>query len=61
MPARATKRNGGGYRVTTPHGTKAKHTTQEKAESQVRLLNALDHGFVPTQQAAPRKKKGKKA
>jgi hypothetical protein len=25
----------------------AKRTTKRKAKSQVRLLNAIDHGFVP--------------
>jgi len=29
---------------------KAKHTTKAKAEAQVRLLNAIDHGFIPSQQ-----------
>ena len=26
---------------------KAKHTTKANAEKQVRLLNAIEHGFVP--------------
>ena len=45
----------GKYRVSTPRGTKAKHTTKAKAEKQKRLLNAIDHGFKPT--ARPAKKK----
>ena len=36
------------YRVTTPRGTKAKKTTKAKAEAQVRLLNAIDHGWQPS-------------
>ncbi len=32
-----------GYRVSTPGGTKAKHTTKKKAEAQKRLLNAVEH------------------
>ena len=32
-----------GYRVSTPHGVKAKHTTKAKAEGQKRLLNAIEH------------------
>lgn len=47
MPVRVTSAMGGGYRVSTPGGVKAKHTTKEKAEKQRRLLNAIDHGFVP--------------
>ena len=34
----------------------AKHTTRAKAEAQVRLLEAVDHGFQPT----GKKKKGDK-
>ena len=47
MPVRITKTDGK-YRVSTPGGTKAKGTTKEKAESQKRLLNAVEHGFKPT-------------
>ena len=38
----------GGYSVTSPHGTKAKHTTKEKADAQMRLLRAVEHGWKPT-------------
>ncbi len=37
-----------GYRVSTPKGVKAKNTTLEKAKSQERLLNAVEHGWRPT-------------
>jgi hypothetical protein len=47
MPVSISK-VGGKYRVATPHGVKAKHTTKKKAESQKRLLNAVDHGWKPT-------------
>ena len=46
MPVRIKKVNG--YRVSTPHGVKAKHTTKAKAEAQKRLLYAVDHGWKPT-------------
>ncbi len=46
MPVKVTKVDG--YRVSTPHGTKAKHTTKGKAEAQKRLLNAVEHGWKPT-------------
>lgn len=46
MPARVTK-SGSGYKVTTPNGVHAKHTTKAKAQAQARLLNAIDHGFRP--------------
>jgi len=37
-----------GYRVSTPSGTKAKHTTKKKAQAQARLLRAVEHGWKPT-------------
>jgi len=46
MPVKIKKVDG--YRVSTPGGVKAKHTTKKKAQSQRRLLNAIDHGFKPT-------------
>lgn len=48
MPAKISKAKGGGYKVSTPNGVKAKHTTLEKAKSQKRLLNAIDHGWKPS-------------
>lgn len=47
MPVTIKKVNG--FQVKTPGGVKAKSTTKKKAESQKRLLNAIDHGFKPTQ------------
>ena len=47
MPEKLSKNSDGTYKVTGPHGVHAKHSTKENAESQVRLLNAIDHGFVP--------------
>jgi hypothetical protein len=38
----------GGYRVSTPHGTKSKRTSLRKAKAQKRLLNAVEHGWRPT-------------
>ena len=32
-----------GYRVSTPHGVKAKHTTKAKAKAQANLLRAIEH------------------
>lgn len=48
MPARVRRKKSGKYSVSTPGGVKAKSTTKKKAESQKRLLNAIEHGFVPT-------------
>jgi hypothetical protein len=42
MPYKITK-VGNFYKVTSPSGTRAKHTTKEKAKKQVRLLNAIEH------------------
>jgi hypothetical protein len=33
--------------VSTPGGVKSKGTTPAKAKAQERLLNAIDHGFIP--------------
>ena len=48
MPVKVSKNPGGGYRVSTPHGVKAKNTTKANAESQERLLNAVEHGWEPS-------------
>lgn len=53
MPVKISKTSGGKFRVSTPNGVKAKHTTKANAEKQRRLLNAVDHGWKPA--------KGKKA
>ena len=44
MPVKVKKVDG--YRVSTPHGVKAKHTTKKKAEAQARLLRGIEHGMV---------------
>lgn len=46
MPVTLKKMDG--YRVSTPSGVKSKGTTLEKAKSQERLLNAVEHGWHPT-------------
>lgn len=53
MPVKIKKVDG--YRVSTPHGVKAKHTTKAKAERQRRLLNAVEHGWRPTGKKAKKK------
>jgi hypothetical protein len=47
MPA-TIKKVKGGYSVATPSGVHAKKTTKAKAEAQKRLLNAVDHGWKPS-------------
>ena len=47
MPVKITKVKGG-YRVSTPSGTKAKKTSKANAEAQKRLLDATEHGWHPT-------------
>jgi len=42
MPVKIRKTNHK-YKVSTPHGVKAKGTTKKKAEAQKRLLNAIEH------------------
>ena len=45
MPYKIRKVNG--YRVSSPHGVKAKRTTRAKAKRQVRLLQMKEHGITP--------------
>ena len=52
MPVKIKKVDG--YRVSTPHGVKAKKTTLDKAKRQERLLNAVEHGWKPTGKKAKR-------
>ncbi len=47
MPVKISKKKGG-YEVRTPNMVHAKKTTKKKAMAQKRLLNAIEHGFVPT-------------
>jgi len=47
MPVRIKKVKGG-YRVTHGGKVSAKRTTKKKAEKQKRLLNAVAHGWKPT-------------
>ena len=50
MPVQVKKVNG--YRVSTPGGVKAKHTTKKKAQRQANLLRGVEHGWKPTGQPA---------
>ena len=48
MPVKIKKLKSGKYRVSTPHGVRAKGTSKKKALAQERLLNMKEHGIVPT-------------
>ena len=50
MPYHITRHGDGSYTVRNVETGRvlSKHTTLEKAEAQVRLLQAIDHGFKPT-------------
>mgnify|MGYP001618018919 CR=1 FL=1 len=48
MPAKVTKTSKGKYQVKTPNAVHAKGTSKDKAKSQARLINAVEHGWVPT-------------
>jgi hypothetical protein len=50
MPAEINKDPGrkGKYTVSTPGGVKGRGLTLRNARRQARLLNAIDHGFKPT-------------
>jgi len=43
MPYDITKVGKGKFKVTSPHGTKAKSTSAGNAKKQVRLLQAIEH------------------
>lgn len=58
MPYTKRKLKGGKVRVTSPNGVKSKGSTPENAKKQIRLLNAVEHGFKPTHRDAIRKKMG---
>jgi len=57
MPAKIKKLPSGKYMVMTPNEVHAKSTTKEKAEAQARLLNAIEHGWKPsnTVKSAPKR------
>ena len=57
MPVKIKKIDG--YRVSTPHGVKAKHTTKAKAKAQANLLRGVEHGWQPTGAKARKPKKRK--
>jgi len=53
MPYKMTKVDG--YKVTSPHGTKAKSTSKRKATKQMRLLRGVEHGMVPRRKVKGRR------
>ena len=46
-----------GYKVSSPHSVHAKHTTKAKAEAQMNLLRAVEHGWKPTGKPARKKRR----
>jgi hypothetical protein len=59
MPVTLRKVGKGRVRVSTPGGVKAKSTTPAKAKAQKRLLNAVEHGWTPTQSGIKHRVMGK--
>jgi hypothetical protein len=59
MPYKVSKKDGG-YEVRSPSGVKAKRTSKAKAKKQVRLLNAIEHGFDPDEDRITKTKKRNK-
>lgn len=47
MPVKITKIGNDKVKVSTPNGVKSKSTTVEKAKTQKKLLDAIDHGYKP--------------
>ena len=60
MPYTMKKVKGGRYRVTGPGGVHAKGSTKANAESQMRLLRAVEHNpdWKPTGKRASKKLPG---
>lgn len=56
MPVRIRKLKSGKVQVRTPGGVKSKSTTLKKAKKQKRLLNAIEHGFIPRKRRKRRKR-----
>jgi len=48
MPYKLIKTGKSTYKVKSPSGTRAKHTTKSKAMAQIRLLQGIEHGWKPT-------------
>jgi hypothetical protein len=44
MPVSITKNKNGSYKVSTPNGVHAKHTTLENALAQKKIIDAADAG-----------------
>lgn len=57
MPYTVKKLKNGKSRVSSPNGVKAKASTPANAKKQVRLLNAIDHGYDPEKARASLKRK----
>jgi hypothetical protein len=53
-------KNKGKVRISGPGGVHSKATTPENGEKQMRLLRAIDHGFVPKKSKASKSKTKKK-
>lgn len=47
MPEKIKKLKSGKYSVSSPTSVHSYGTTKGKALAQVRLLNAIDHGYQP--------------
>lgn len=56
MPEKLTKNPDGTYKVTGPSGVHAKSSTESNAKAQIKLLNAIEHGFKPTSKSADMKR-----
>ncbi len=48
MPYKMSKTKSGEYKVSGPSGIHSRNTTEAKAESQMRLLRGIEHGWKPT-------------
>jgi len=61
MPVRTRRLKSGKVQVRTPGGVKSKGSTPANAVKQVRLLNAIEHGYKPTGKPASNSASQKKA
>lgn len=56
MPYTTRTLKGGKVQVSGPSGVHAKATSPARAKRQVRLLQAVDHGFTPTGKPARKRR-----
>ncbi len=61
MPYKERRLKSGKVKVTGPSGVHAKASTKKNADAQVRLLRAVEHGWVKPEDKKKKKEKKKES